>query len=202
MNNKAVIIIIFVAAALLVNLNCGSPEIKTAPVEVKKPAPPVKPAGFVMRPFHNSMRAEMKRAYEQADEVIMGEYTGSRRNDAGTLIYYFDDYSTFNRGTLAWEPPMKVLLPVQAGTMKPDVIHAGDFKRLSREDRIGICWDPDRDVRYVYLVEGKHSILFLRSSYDEQTNTNNRFLLDTYPVTDICNAKLVFDLMIADLTDR
>jgi len=186
----------------MLNLSCGSPEVKTEPVDIKKPAPPVKPAGFVKRSFHSAMQEEMKISFAQADEIITGIYSGSRTNDSGITAYYFDNYSTFDKETLTWDAPMNVLLPVFAKQMKPDVITEGDFKRLSPEDRIGICWDPDKDIRYIYLVEGKYSVLFLSSSFDEQTTANTRYLLDTYPVTDTCNAKLVFDMMVADLTAR
>jgi len=66
MKKKTVVIFGLLGVALMLNLSCGSPEVKTEPVDIKKPAPPVKPAGFVKRSFHSAMQEEMKISFAQA----------------------------------------------------------------------------------------------------------------------------------------
>jgi len=62
----------------------------------------------------------------------------------------------------------------------------------------------DQEGRYIgnfkttIPVEGKPSLIFIEQIVDEENNSSYRNLLDTYPVTKDCNAKVVFDLMVRD----
>ena len=93
---------------------------------------------------------------------------------------------------------MKVIVQVQAGEIKPEIIKKNEYFRLSDLDKVGICWDSYEQTRYVYLVEGQKMLIFLQTGYDEARNRSYRNLIDAYPVTPVCRADEVFDLMIRD----
>ncbi len=102
----------------------------------------------------------------------------------------------FNKKILRWGPVENVLLPVLSSELKPKIITREEYKYLNNLDKVEICWDYLEQKRYVYLVEGNRSLVFIEQIVDEEKNSSYRKLLDTYPVTKDCNAKVVFDLMV------
>jgi hypothetical protein len=169
------------------------PEPKPEPVE----APPA-PSGFVMKSFHHSMKEAMEKSYDRANEIIFGVFTATHKDEKTGLLYYFSDFSQFDKQTLSWSPPQNVIMKIQQNELKPEIIWQDEFKRLIDLDKIGICWDYYQGNRNVFLVEGRLNLIFLESGFDEASSDAYRHLIDAYPVTDECRAKDVFDLMIQD----
>ncbi|MCJ7679596.1 MAG: hypothetical protein MUP70_02625, partial [Candidatus Aminicenantes bacterium] len=76
---------------LLLMTGCSTPP----PVEPEiKPTPPPPPEGFRLKAYHLSMSAEMEISFQQADEILIGTYTGSHIDSEFGLTYYFTDFST------------------------------------------------------------------------------------------------------------
>jgi hypothetical protein len=196
--NKIIALSCVVGLATLLSMNCAStPDARTeseADIKTEIHAEPK----IMMKPYHHSMSEEMKISFERADEIIIGVYTGARMDKQNGKIFYFDNFMRFNKKNLRWGPVENVLLPVLSFKFKPKIITREEFKYLSNLDKVGICWDYLEQKRYVYLVEGKLSLVFIEQIVDEENNSSYRNLLDTYPVTKDCNAKVVFDLMVKD----
>jgi len=184
------------AAALMTGCAPG-PEIQHEPEPEPVEAPP--PSGFVMKPFHRSMKEEMRKSYHRADEIIAGVFSGTYQDNKKGLIYYFSDFSRFDKQTLSWGPSQNVIMQVQQDEFKPEIIRRNEFKTLIDLDKTGICWDFYQGNRNVFLVEGRKNLIFLETGFDEATNDSYRNLLDAYPITDECRATDVFNLMIQDL---
>lgn len=187
-------VIIFVSIILM---NCTSvPEMQ--PESTPKIEPPPPPAKFVMKSYHYEMKAEMQKSYTQADEIIIGAHTGSQKDKQYGLSYYFEDFISFDKTTLAWGPVMNALLQVLPYELKPEVITQSEFKHLVELDKTGICWDVYDQTRHVFLVEGEKMLIFVELKYDESNNRSYRNLIDAYPVTQDCNAEIVFDMMVRE----
>lgn len=191
----------FVALVVALMAGCApGPKVQPEPeAEIAPPPPP--PSGFVMKSFHRSMKEEMRKSFDRANEIVMGVFTGTHKDKNGDLIYYFSDFSVFDKGMLSWGPPQNVIMQVAQNELKPEIIWRNEFKRLIDLDKTGICWDFYEGSRSVFLVEGKMNLVFLELGYDELRDTSYRHLLDAYPVTDECRAKDVFNLMIKDFVD-
>ncbi len=203
---KIIVGITGLSLAVFLNTNCAStsavksePEASDEPV-IGEAASYIEPAPVAMKPYHRAMGEEMRRSFRRADEIIMAFYTGTRMDKPEGKTYYFDKFFKFNQETYTWGPVTNILLPVIFRELKPQIIYQHDFKSLSKNDRIGICWDSYDETRFVYLIEGEYSILFLDQELDEKTYINHRILIDIYPVTKYCNTKTVFDLMIRQAT--
>ena len=169
------------------------PEPEPEPVEAPHP-----PSGFVMKSFHRPMKEEMKQSYDRANEILIGVFTGTHQDKQSGLIYYFSDFSQFDKQTLSWGPSQNVIMKIQQDGLKPEVIRRNEFKKLIDLDKIGICWDSYQGNRNVFLVEGRVNLIFLEAGFNESTGEAYRNLLDAYPDTDECRAKDVFNLMIQD----
>jgi len=178
------------------------PKVEPKPEAEKEPAPPPSPSGFVMKPFHRALKEEMQNSYDQADEIVIGVFTGIHRDDEDGLIYYFGDFSRFDKETMSWGPSQNVIMQVQPDKVKPEIIKRNEFKRLIDLDRTGICWDYYKGSRSIYMVEGKRNLIFIEFGLSEAGSTSYRNLLDAYPVTDQCRAQDVFNLMIRDLASN
>lgn len=174
------------------------PEVRPKP-EPEPVEPPPAPSGFVMKSFHRSMKEEMLNSYYRANEIIDGVLTGTHQNEKGGLVYYFSDFSRFDKKTLSWGPPQNVIMQVQPDEFRPEIIRRNEFKNLIDLDKTGICWDYYQGNRNVFLVEGRRNLIFLEMGFDEATNDSYRHLLDAYPDTDECRAEDVFNLMIRDM---
>lgn len=175
------------------------PRVEPEPEPEIGPSPPPYPSGFVMKPFHRSMSEEMRKSYDLADEIIIGVLTGIPHDKEDGLVYYFSDFSSFDKETLSWGSPQNVIMQVRLDKFKPEIIRRNEFKRLIDLDKTGICWDYYQGNRSIYLVEGKKNLIFLELIFDEASSASFRNLLDAYPVTDRCRARDVFNLMIRDL---
>jgi hypothetical protein len=187
-----------IGTAIVLTMCCApSPKIQDEPVPDVGPDLTPEP-GFVIKPYHRSMLEEMKKSFEVADEIIIGVYTGNYVDEDQGRAFYFDNFRHFEKTTLAWGPLEEILLPVHFEDPKPEIITNAEFKKLSKLDKVGICWDNLDQIRFVYLVEGEQNLVFLKRIVDEANNSYYRVLLDTYPVTKDCNAKDVFDIMIMD----
>jgi hypothetical protein len=180
--------------ALLVTDCAQGPKVQPEPVEVSPPS-----SGFVMKSFHRSMKEEMRRSYDRADEIVIGVFTGIHRDKKNGIIYYFSDLSVFDKETHSWGPSQNLIMQVRQDEFKPEIIRRNEFKRLIDLDKTGICWDYYEGSRSVFLVEGEMNLVFLEMGFDEASSTSCRHLLDAYPVTDECRARDVFDLMIQEL---
>lgn len=145
------------------------------------------------------MRDGMRRSFAQADEVVIGIYTGTYTDSPEGRAYYFDQFRFFDKDTWTWGPEMSALLPVLFQDVKPELISAQEFEALSPLDKTGICWDDYEGPRVIFLVEGVPTLLFLKQVFVEIDNTTRRILVDTYPVTKECRAKDIFSLMLRDL---
>ncbi len=99
---------------------------------------------------------------------------------------------------MSWGKEMKVIVQVHEDELKPEIIKKNEFYRLSDLDKVGICWDSYEQSRNVYLIEGQKILIFLQTGYDESLNRSYRNLIDAYPITPVCRADDVFDLMIRD----
>ncbi len=189
----------FTALAAALMTSCAPrPEVLPEP-EPEPVKPPPLPSGFVMKPFHRSMKEEMRKSYDRANEIITGVFSGTHQDKKGGLIYYFSDFSRFDKETLSWGPSQNVIMQVLPDKLKPEIIRRNEFKTLIDLDKTGICWDFYQGNRNVFLVEGKMNLIFLEMGLDEATGNSYRNLLDAYPVTDECRARDVFNLMIQDL---
>jgi len=188
------------ATVTFLSVNCAStPEKPTEPEVKAKPAPPPPPPKFTPTSYHTAMKEEMRKSFQKADEIIIGVHSGSHEDDVYGLTYYFEDFISFDKTTLAWGPVMHVIFQVLPIGLQPEIISQNEFQNLSDLDKVGICWDSYEQVRDVYLIEGEKMLIFLEQEYDEENNRSYRNLIDTYPVTKECNARAVFDLMIRDL---
>ncbi len=196
---KRVFFIMSLLTVAVLFTTCASPpEIQPEP-EVA-PTPPPAPKYFSMKPFHVSMQDHMRLSYNNANEIMLGVFVGGRKDPQKGMIYYFSDFSTFDKTTLSWGPVMNVLAEITPHDSEPEIISQRDFKNLLEWDKVGICWDIDEErIRHSYLVEGQKMLLFLDLRYDEANNRSQRILIDVYPSTQTCAAKSVFDLMVRDL---
>jgi hypothetical protein len=190
---------IILQAAVLTVSCARAPEVQPQPAA--RPTLPAVPFGFVMKPFQVSMGEEMQKSYEQADEIMAGIFAGTYEDEQHRLVYYFRDFSLFNKETLSWGPTVEVIVQIQPGRFKPEIIGEREFKRLIALDRVGICWDFYGRNRSVYLVEGQKNLVFLEVGLDEVKSESYRNLIDAYPVTGECRAVDVFNLMIRRLVE-
>jgi len=192
--------------AVLFNINCAStPAVKSEPeasdeLLSAEAASHIEPAPVAMKPYHSAMGEEMRKSFHRADEIIMALYTGNYMDKPEGKTYYFDKFFKFNQETFTWGPLTNVLLPVIFRKLKPEIITHNDFNYLSKNDQIGICWDYYDKKRFLYLIEGEYSLLFIKQELDEKTYTNHRILIDIYPVTKYCNAKTVFESIVRKVT--
>lgn len=193
---------ILILIATLVTSCARGPRVQPQPKPEKKPTLPPTPSGFVMKPFQQAMSQQMRKSYQLADEIIVGVFSGKSHSQKDGLIYYFNNFSRFNKEALSWEPLQNVILQVRTNKIKPEIIGHKEFKRLIYLDKIGICWDSYHGERSIYLVEGKENLIFLKFGFDETSSQSYWNLLDAYPVTKECRAKDVFDLMIRDLYSK
>ena len=200
--NRVIALSCVVGLVALISMTCApTPEIKKEPVPDVEPGIPAEPA-FTMKPYHHSMLEEMQKSYERAGEIIIGVYTGSYTDEQQVRKFYFENFRRFDRDTLAWSPVENILLPISFQEIKPEIITQEEFKTLSRLDKAGICWDYYNQTRYVYLVEGERTLVFLEQTIDETHNTSYRVLIDTYPSTKNCNAEAVFDLVVKNTAKK
>ena len=197
---KVFVCIATLAAALMTSCASG-PEVQPEPGSEISTAPS-SPTAFVMKPFHRSMKEEMQKSYDRSAEIIVGVFTGAHRDAEGRLMYYFTDFSIFDKETLSWGSTQDVIMQVRPDEFTPEIIWRKEFKRLIDLDKTGICWDYYQGERAIFLVEERLNLIFLEIGYDEASNTSYRNLLDAYPVTDECRAKDVFNLMIQDLISK
>ncbi len=184
------------AALVALSMTSCAPGLKLQPGPGEVPSPT---SGFVMESFHRSMKEEMRRSFDRADEIVIGVFGGIHKDKKNGIIYYFSDFSMFDKETLSWDSPQSVVMQIQQDEFKPEIIRRNEFKRLVDLDKTGICWDYYEGSRSVFLVEGKMNLIFLKMRFDETSSTSYRHLIDAYPVTDECRARDVFDLMIQDL---
>ncbi len=185
----------FLTAVILVS--CASaPDILSGPEPETKPVTLPSASAFSMKPFHEAMNTEMRISFERADEILIGVYSGSHNDEQFGAIHYFDDFKSFDKTTMSWGQAIKVIVQVQANEIKPEIIKKNEFKRLSGLDKVGICWDSYEQTRYVYLVEGQKMLIFLQAGYDEALKRSYRNMIDAYPVTSVCRANDIFDLII------
>jgi hypothetical protein len=183
---------------LLFMFNCVStPELKPEPPPTVTPPDQPLP-DFVLKSHHAAMGLEMSKSYDQADEILLGIHTGSFVDETNGLTYFFENFQTFNKTTLSWGPVMEVVVQVLPHALKPEIITQSEFRGMIPMDKVGICWDSFKDNRYVYMIEGESTLLFLDLVFDEVTTNSYRYLIDTYPATRDCDAKTVFDLMIRE----
>jgi hypothetical protein len=190
------------ALALVSMIGCAqSPEVVPAPEPEPVKAPPAS-SGFVMKSFHRSMKEEMKKSYDRANEIIAGVFTGIHKEKNGGLVYYFSDFRRFDKQSLSWGSLQNVIMKVQSEEFEPEIIRRNEFEKLIDLDKTGICWDSYQGDRNVFLVEGQINLIFLEVGFDEASGDSYRILLDTYPGTDECQAKNVFNLMIQDLVPK
>jgi hypothetical protein len=197
--NRVIALSFTVGFLVLVSSTCApAPEVKKESVPEVEPSIPIKP-GFMMKPYHHSMLEEMQKSYQRADEIIIGVYTGSYMDEQRVRKFYFENFRRFDRDSLTWSPVENILLPISFQGIKPELISQQEYKNLSELDRTGICWDYYDQTRYLYLVEGVETLVFLERTVDDIQNTSYRILIDTYPSTKNCNAKAVFDLMVKNM---
>lgn len=180
--------------ALLMTGCAPGPKVHPEPVGVSPPS-----SGFVMKSFHRSMKEEMRKSYDRADEIVIGVFNGTHEDKKNSIIYYFSDFIMFDKETLSWGSTQNVIIQVQQDEFKPEIIRRNEFKSLTDLDKTGICWDYYKGSRSVFLVEGKMNLIFLEMGFDKASSTSYRHLLDAYPVTDECRVRDVFDLMIQEL---
>jgi len=154
------------------------------------------PPGFTLKPFQMAMSEEMRRSYGRSNEILVGVLAGVRNDEQMGTLYYFDDFSLFDKEAFSWRPTPSVIVEVRPSSVRPEIIRRGEFNKLVPLDRVGICWDYFEGKRSVYLVEGQKNLVFLKVELEETTNNARRNLLDAYPVTRECQAIDVFHLMI------
>ena len=166
-----------------------------ATTPVVQPEPPSKVTlpreplpDVVLKAHHAAMGQEMSKAYDQADEILLGLHTGSFVDETNGLIYFFENFQTFDKATLTWGPVMEVIVQVLPRTPVPEIITQREFKSMITMDKVGICWDAYEGKRYVYLIEGENMLLFLDLVFDEVTTNSYRYLIDSYPATRACDA--------------
>ncbi len=202
MSKKIGLYVFLTALTLVFMTGCvPSPEVVPEPEPEPVKAPPPS-SGFVMKSYHHSMKEEMRKSYDRANEIIVGVFTGPHTDKKGSLIFYFSDFSRFDKDTLSWGSAQNVIMNVQPDELRPEIIRRNEFKKLIDLDKTGICWDFYQGDRNVFLVEGQMNLIFLEVGFDEAVGDSYRILLDAYPATDECRAKDVFDLMIQDLVSK
>jgi len=190
--SAAPIFLLLVAGLLM---NCGGPgEVISRP---EPPAEPTEPA-FMLKPFHYSMMDRMQQAFEEADEIILGVYTGMTKDKIKGPTYFFDGFRSFDKESQTWGPQQDVLLTINLLGLKPEIIKKGEYRNMPHVDRIGICWDVLDGKRYFYLVEGQNNLIFVKHELDENGQELFRFLVDTYPSIKECSSKDLFDLMLKE----
>jgi hypothetical protein len=200
--NRLIALSCVVCLAVLISIACApAPEVKKEPVPDVEPGIPAEP-GFMMKSYHHSMLEEMQKSYQRADEIIIGVYTGSYVDEQQVRKFYFENFRRFDRDSLAWSPVENILLPISFQGIKPELISQQEYKNLSKLDKAGICWDYYDQTRYLYLVEGVETLVFLERTVDDIHYTSYRILIDTYPSTENCNAKAVFDLMVKKMVKK
>ncbi len=196
MTTRYLIMLLAAGLALAFLFSCAP-----SPVVQPEPQPKVTPPDLpnpdvVLKSHHAAMGQEMSKAYDLADEIVLGLHTGSFVDETNGLTYYFENFQTFDKATLTWGEVMQVVVQILPRELKPEIIMQQEFKDMIPIDKIGICWDSFEDNRYVYMVEGENTLLFLDLVFEETTTNSYRYLIDTYPATNDCDAKTVFDLMI------
>jgi len=67
-----------------------------------------------MKPFQVSMHDEMRKSYDQANEIMIGVFAGTYEDKPHGSVYYFEDFSLFNKETFSWGPAMKVIVEVRS----------------------------------------------------------------------------------------
>lgn len=186
--------------AVALALSCGrAPRVQPGPAA--EPTLPAVSPGFLMKPFQVSMSEEMRKSYGQADEIMIGIFAGIYEDEQRRLLYYFRDFNLFRKETFSWGPAMNVIVQIQPGRFKPEIIGEREFKRLIALDRVGICWDFYEGNRSVYLVEGQKNLVFLEVGLDDVNSESYRKFIDAYPVTRECRAVDVFNLTIRRLVE-
>lgn len=173
-----------------------SPKVQPEPEPKPKPTPPPAPTELSLKSYHRSMSQQMEKSYQKADEILVGVFEESHQDPERGLIYYFKDFTRFNKETLSWKSPVNVIVKIRPGECKPEIIQRGEFKNLIDMDKVGICWDFYNGKRYTYMVEGKKNLVFLDRVFDKTNKKFYRTLIDAYPVTEKCQAKDVFNWMI------
>jgi hypothetical protein len=202
MSKKIGLYVSLTALTLVLMTGCAQrPEVVPEPEPEPVEAPPPS-SGFVMKSYHHSMKEEMRKSYDRANEIIVGVFTGPHKDKKSGLIFYFSDFSQFDKNTLSWGSAQNVIMKVQPAEISPEIIRRNEFKKLIDLDKTGICWDFYQGDRNVFLVEGQMNLIFLEVGFDEAVSDSYRILFDAYPVTDECRAKDVFDLMIQDLVSK
>ncbi len=197
---KKYLLYVYLTALIGAGMTSCVPSPEALPKPEPKPVEATPPSGFVMKPFHLSMKEKMQESYERADEIIIGNFSGTHYNKKRGIIYYFSDFSQFDKETLSWGTTQNIVMPVHQEELEPEIIRRNEFKTLIDLDKIGICWDFYQGNRNIYLVEGKKNLIFLEVGFDKASGHFYRNLLDSYPVTDECRAKYIFNLMIQDKT--
>lgn len=187
-----------VGLTLLFTFSCASTPVREPEPQPEVTLPNQPLPDIVLKAHHAAMGQEMSKAYDQADEILLGLHTGSVVDETNGLTYFFENFQTFDKATLTWGPVMEVVVQVLPRALKPEIITQREFKGMIAIDKVGICWDAYEANRYVYLVEGENTLLFLDLVFDEATTQSYRYLIDTYPATRDCDAKTVFDLMIRE----
>ena len=198
--NKIIVGSCVLGLSVLLSNNCTTTtDVKTEPELLEDAVPDTigEPA-FTMKPYHHAMSEEMRKSFEKADEIIIGVYTENYVDKQYGQGYYFDNFRIFDKAALSWGDEMNILLPILPHNVNPEIISYEEFKTLSDLDMVGICWDPYEQTRYLYLVAGVPSLVFIEQIIDEANQSSHRNLVDVYPVTRECIAKEVFDLMIRD----
>jgi hypothetical protein len=184
-------------ALALVNCASRPPEVTPEPAPASRVAVPAAPK-MSLKPYHLSMRDEMMKSFDQADEIAVGVYTGTYGDGQKGRAYYFDQCRIFQKDSWTWSPEMSALLPVLFRDVKPEIVSSGELKSLTDLDKTGICWDDYEGPRTTFLVEGIPNLIFLRQVLDESNATSDRILIDCYPLTKECRARDVFDLMLRE----
>jgi len=185
------------AALTLVHCASRPPEVKPEVEPESKVAVPAAPR-ISLKPYHRSMRDEMLKSFEKADEIVVGVYTGTYGDGPAGRAYYFEQFRIFNKDSWTWTPEMSALLPVLFREVKPEIVSSQELKSLSDLDKTGICWDEYEGPRILFLVEAIPNLVFLKQILNEADNTSYRILIDCYPLTKECRARDVFDLMLRE----
>ena len=124
MRNKVILIGCVTILTTIILVSCTSaPEIMPESESIPKPEtkPTTLPA-FDMKPFHEEMNEEMRISFERSDEVIIGVYSGNHNDEQFGLIYYFDDFKSFDKTSMSLGKEMKVIVQVQEDELKPEII--------------------------------------------------------------------------------
>jgi hypothetical protein len=190
------------ALTLALMTGCAQrPEVLPEP-EAERSVASRSPSGFLMKSYHRSMKEEMRKSYDRANEILIGIFSGIHQDKKGNLVYYFSDFSLFDKDMLAWGSSQNVIMKVQPDVFEPEIIRRNEFKNLLDLDKTGICWDFYEGDRNVFLIEGKMNLIFCELGFDEVSGDSFRILLDSYPSTDECRARDVFNMMIQEIIQK